>query len=159
MKKQILWLFALAIMLAACKPTPKDIILTSGPEVDWAKEVMQAYIDGDWTKYRTYYADTAVIMRNSNRISLDSIAQDRSLIDKIERQTDAVQVLKYANGEQWNVWWGSLTTTYKGTGTVVKLPIHTARQIVQGKIVMDLGYFDPSASIAASQAAAAAIMK
>ena len=134
MKKQILWLFALAIMLAACKPTPKDIILTSGPEVDWAKEVMQAYIDGDWTKYRTYYADTAVIMRNSNRISLDSLAQDRSLIDKIERQTDAVQVLKYADGEQWNVWWGSLTTTTKEQARLLSCQFIPQEGLFRGKL-------------------------
>ena len=126
--------YSLAIMLAACKPTPKDIILTSGPEVDWAKEVMQAYIDGDWTKYRTYYADTAVIMRNSNRISLDSLAQDRSLIDKIERQTDAVQVLKYADGEQWNVWWGSLTTTTKEQARLLSCQFIPQEGLFRGKL-------------------------
>ena len=134
MKRQNLWLFAIALMLAACQQAPKDIILTSGPEVDWAKEVMQAYIDGDWTKYRTYYADTAVIMRNSNRISLDSLAQDRSLIDKIERQTDAVQVLKYADGEQWNVWWGSLTTTTKEQARLLSCQFIPQEGLFRGKL-------------------------
>ena len=155
MKRQILWLFALALMLAACQQAPKDIILTSGPEVDWAKEMMQAFVDGDWTKYRSYYADTAVIMRNSSKVSPDSLAQDRSFVDKIERETEALEVLKYANGDQWNVWWGSLTTTYKGTGTVVKMQVHTARKIVNGKVVIDLAYFDPTATTAAGLAAAA----
>lgn len=155
MKKQIMLAGVFMLLFWACQQPSKVAVLSSGPEIDNLKKNMDAYLAADWTTYRSAFADTATIIFNSMHFDPDSLVRyqqaRRNYYDKVEMETDAMEYVRYENGDEYTHFWGRLSFTVKGTGRVVVLPIHMANQIMGGKSVAQYAYFNTAEITAAIQ--------
>jgi hypothetical protein len=146
MKKQLILFVAVLTFLAACQQAPKVIIASTGPQVDDLNKAMAAYASGDWETYKSGFADTAKIFFNTLQFDVDSLVRyqqaRRAYYDKVETSSDAVEYIKYDNGDEWVHWWGKLKLTIKGTGRVVEVPIHLAGHLMGSKTVEQFAYFN-----------------
>lgn len=146
MKRQLILLGAMVTLLVGCQQAPKIIIASSGPQIDDLNKNMAAYASGDWATYRSAFADTAKIFLNTMQLDADSLVRyqqaRRAYYDKVETSSEAIEYIKYDNGDEWTHWWGRLKLTIKGTGRTVEIPIHLAGHLVGGKTVEQYAYFN-----------------
>jgi hypothetical protein len=148
--KTSLLCIAIAILIAGCSapPTsPKDLVIVEGPGVDSVKMFFNNYAAGNWSNLRSIYQDTASIYHNgAEKMSADSVVSfhtsRRQLYDKVEANIIHAQETKYADGSKWRNAWGELNLTIKGSGEVIKLPIHMAWLMAGNKVGLEMAYYD-----------------
>lgn len=148
MKKPMLLLVAVTLLLS-CKPNSKQHF-TSSPEIDLIKKSNAAYVSGDWETMRTAYADTAKIFGNTwhteEGINADDFIKDlrtnAANYSQYKISGDAIyEMVTTDQGQKWVYNWFQWSGTHKN-GTEVKMPIHIAFLIVNGKVVFQAHYFN-----------------
>ena len=166
MKKVIVLLF-LTAGLFACKQEVR--YSQSSPEVDDWKKIISEYENGDCDNFRTHFADTAKVYRNSTEpMSADDLVAEHkeslaiySTYGFEEGEGDAEMVVT-DEGETWVNFWGTWKGTMEANGKTYTIPVHTTSQYVDGKIVKYYGYWDGTEvalAIQAMEAAAAAMQE
>jgi hypothetical protein len=151
MKSWMLFLAAVVIIAACSAPpsTPTIQVLVEGSGVDSVRLYFKTYDAGDWETMRTFFHDTAGVYHNaSEKMSGDSIVNfhksRRAMYDKVETSIMHAQETIYAPGDKWRNVWGEIGLTLKGSGEVVRVPVHLAWHMSGNEIGMELAYYDRS---------------
>jgi len=155
MKK--LFLLGLAIvLLTACEQQEKRYTQQS-PEIDTVKKLISNY--NNKTYDTTMYADTAKTSYNTNDKRLtpketmdyhkanDAIYSTRSFLDK-EQEYEMVVT---DEGKTWVNFWSDWKGTLAANNQEITIPIHLTYQFIDGKIVRESGYWDPTEVVLALQ--------
>ncbi|MCL6265498.1 nuclear transport factor 2 family protein [Flagellimonas myxillae] len=147
MKK--LYVLGLVVALfAACNQGPTRYTQNS-PEIDTVKKLLANY---DSKSYDTsMYADTSKTNYNSSK----SMSPSETM--EYHKQTDAnyssrgfnpedqdFEMVVTDKGETWVNCWVEWKGTLAANGKEVKVPLHLTYRFVDGKIVREYGYWDPT---------------
>lgn len=119
-------------------------------EIDALKAVIEAYNNKDWAAAASHYADTSKTRFNNTEMDSKDIAKyhqqndvnysSRGFIDKDQEYEMVID----DSGKTWVNFWGDWEATLKGNGKKVMLHVHLTARFIDGKIVADYGYWDPS---------------
>ncbi|MEZ4793047.1 MAG: nuclear transport factor 2 family protein [Gelidibacter sp.] len=155
-----LFLLGLAIVLfTSCEKQDKRYTQQS-PEIDTYKKSVADYENQDWEALRSHYADTAKIMNNTTKEHAQTVDQmiaqnkeDAALFDSWKYDPESVEyeMVVTDKGQTWVNFWGYWEGTLKANGQKYVIPAHITAQFVDGKIVREDGYWDPTKIVLALQ--------
>ncbi|MDF0716347.1 nuclear transport factor 2 family protein [Muricauda sp. 334s03] len=149
MKKIFLLCTITALAFSACQQGPVRYTQDS-PEIDTVKKLISNY--NSKTFDTSMYADTSKTYYNTNKNPISaSDAMD------YHKQTDAnyasrgfksenqeYEMVVTDDGETWVNCWLDWKGTLAANNKEIDIPIHLTYQFVDGKIVREYGYWDPS---------------
>lgn len=149
MKKILLSFAALTLLICACQQNPVRYTQDS-PEIDTVKKLIANY---DSKNYDTsMYADTSKTYYNSN----DNAMSASQTMD-YHRQSEVnyasrgfksdhqeYEMVITDDGETWVNCWLQWECTLAANGKEIAVPVHLTLQFVDGKIVKEYGYWDPT---------------
>jgi|TARA_R110001606_G_scaffold118170_8_gene248462 steroid delta-isomerase-like uncharacterized protein len=156
MKKLIIIGLAIAFITACQEKGPKRYTQDS-PQINTVKQLIGNY--NNKTYDTSIYADTSKTYYNSKENTLspedvmayhkerDMAYAQRSFLDKDQE----FEMVLTDDGETWVNCWLDWRGTLAGNGQVVNIPIHLTYQFVDGKIVREVGMWDPTAVVLALQ--------
>lgn len=153
--KKITALFLLLLFAGVHSFSQKKsgVIYSEHESILKTQELWKAAIHGDETAYRSFFADSAYIIRNSDnppKRANDQIGKGLSDWSKsyenfkIQDQKPAFpDALEYKEGGTWVQDWLLMTGVHKETGIALELPIHNLYAFNEdGKITMMASYFN-----------------
>ncbi|WP_282162744.1 nuclear transport factor 2 family protein [Ulvibacterium marinum] len=152
-----LLLFGLAIItLASCNTKPVRYTQNS-PEIDVVKKHMANYNSKNYDT--SIYADSSKTFLNTKKNAMTP-----SEAMEYHKQTDAnyssrgfkaedqeYEMVVTDDGETWVNCWLDWTGTLAGTGQEIEIPVHLTYRFVEGKVVRELGYWNPTEIVLALQ--------
>jgi len=156
-------LFVLGCVIAlfiSCNQGPVRYTQDS-PEIDTVKQLLANY---DSKSYDTsMYADTSKTRYNSSSLMSPSETMDfhkendpnyssRGFAEKGQEY----EMVVTDDGETWVNCWLQWQGTIAANGQELKIPVHLTYRFVEGKIVREFGYWDPTEAVLAMQEIAAA---
>ncbi|WP_052143577.1 nuclear transport factor 2 family protein [Wocania ichthyoenteri] len=147
MKK--LFLLGLVITLfIACQNQPQRYFAES-PEIETLKAGINAYETGDWSKWKSHFADTAKIFVNSTKpITVEKRLEGlKGMTGSMSsygfnHDKEYVEMVLDKEDETWVYYWAAHKATFSATNKELLMPVHLAVQFVNGKIVEEHIYFD-----------------
>lgn len=149
MKKILLSCGIVALLLGACQQGPVRYTQNS-PEIDTVKKLIANY---DSKNYDTsMYADTSKTYYNTNDDDMSpSEAMDyhrQSEVNYTSRgfgnDHQEYEMVVTDDGETWVNSWLEWGCTLAANGKQISIPVHLTFQFVDGKIVKEYGYWDPT---------------
>ncbi|MGB5500340.1 MAG: ester cyclase [Maribacter sp.] len=155
MKKLSILILA-AVLLTACQQGPARYTQNS-PEIDTVKKLIANY--NSKTYDTSMYADTSKTLYNTkdNPMSpaetiayhqeTDKTYTSRSFLDKDQEY----EMVLTDDGNTWVNCWLYWQGTLAANNQEYSIPIHLTYQFVDGKIVEEVGHWDPSALVLAMQ--------
>ncbi|MBR9846177.1 MAG: nuclear transport factor 2 family protein [Algicola sp.] len=149
MKK--LFLLALSVILfTACEQSEKRYTMQSS-EIDTVKKAIDNYNNKTYDK--SIYADTSQTFFNSS--SEKGMSTEETI--NYHKQNDMLfsnrsftgedpeyEMVVTDEGKTWVNCWLDWKGTLAENGKVIEIPIHLTYQFVDGKIVREVGYWDPT---------------
>ncbi|MCF7569110.1 ester cyclase [Sabulilitoribacter arenilitoris] len=161
MKK--LFLLGLAITLfIACQNTPQRYFAES-TEIETLKSGIKNYETGDWSKWKSHFADTAKIYVNSTEPitiakRLEALKAMTSAMSEygFNHEKEYTEMVLDKEDETWVYYWATHNGTFAATNNKLTIPVHLAVQFAGGKIVEEHVYFDATAMNAEFEAIAKA---
>lgn len=158
MKK--LLVFSLIIFLV-CNCKQEQRYTQNSKEIDAVKSIITAYNNKNWPTILSKYADTSKTRSNSHLMDSKDIIKyhqqndvnysKRGFVD----QGQVYEMVTDNDGKTWVNFWGDWKATLKGNNEDVVVHIHSTSRFIDGKIVEDYGYWDPSEIISNLQDIAA----
>jgi len=145
-----------AILLAACQQGPERYTQNS-PEIDTVKKLIANY--NSKTYDTSMYADTSKTLYNTKENPMspaetiayhqetDKTYKSRSFLDKDQEY----EMVLTDDGNTWVNCWLYWQGTLAANNQQYSIPIHLTYQFVDGKIVEEVGHWDPSALVLAMQ--------
>lgn len=111
--KRFVGIFLVVLLFAACKQQPKQWFSTS-TEIDLAKQVDNAFAAGDWTAFRSAFADTAKIWVNTSwdqpSLSPDTLTAGyrtaREGMTEAKLTKSVYEMIVTDDGDHWVHRWG-----------------------------------------------------
>lgn len=148
MKK--LFLLGLAIVLFTACETKEKRYTQQSPEIETVKKHIANY--NSKTYDTSVYADTSKTFFNnsSNPILVKDIvayhkANDENYTSRGFTDKDPeYEMVITDKGKTWVNCWLDWKGTMKGNGKEIEMPIHLTYQFIDGKIVREVGYWDPT---------------
>jgi len=148
--KNIILLCTMAVLaLSACQQSPVRYTQDS-PEIDTVKKLISNYNSKSFDT--SMYADTSKTYYNTNKNALSA-----SETMEYHKQTDAnyasrgfqnenqeFEMVVTDDGETWVNCWLDWKGNLAANNKAVDIPVHLTYQFVDGKIVREHGYWDPS---------------
>ncbi|MDE3740795.1 ester cyclase [Maribacter polysaccharolyticus] len=156
MKKSSILIFT-AILLMGCQQKAAERYTQQSPQIDTVKKLLANYTGKTYDT--SMYADTAKTYYNSigNPMSpAETIAyhqqndanySSRGFLEEDQEYEMAIT----DDGKTWVNAWLHWKGTLAGNGQVVDIPIHLTYQFIDGKIVREYGYWDPTEVVLALQ--------
>ncbi|MBO3116215.1 lipoprotein [Winogradskyella sp. DF17] len=156
MKKLVLIICALAVV-TACQQKETRYTQQS-PEIDSVKQLISEYNAQDYSM--EVMADTCKSYLNTKTDFLskgdlmayhkgnDANYSKRGFLD----EDQDYEMVVTDNGETWVNCWLDWQGTVAVTGKVIDMPVHLTYRFVDGKIVRQYGYWDPSEIVLEMQA-------
>jgi hypothetical protein len=150
--KSLSSLFLIAIFCISCqqKQTPKQYFEES-PEIEVCKKAVNAYLNQDWETFRSCYSDTAKIWYNKYFLKYPAQNIDE-IINNIKDPLGSMEFFKYEGvlwemiinnaGQNWVHFWGTWIGKLSEESDDVDIVVHIAYSIENGKIVMEVGFWD-----------------
>ncbi|MFD2098200.1 nuclear transport factor 2 family protein [Flagellimonas iocasae] len=151
--KKILFLCAsMVLILTACKQGPVRYTQNSA-EIDIVKKLISNYDSKNFDT--SMYADSSKTYYNTNENPMsaseamdyhkqsDSNYASRSFKD----ENQEYEMVVTDDGETWVNCWLNWEGTLAANGKEIEIPIHLTYQFVDGKIVREYGYWDPTAIV------------
>ncbi|WP_425237564.1 nuclear transport factor 2 family protein [Ulvibacterium sp.] len=152
-----LFLFGLALtMLTACNTKPVRYTQNS-PEIDVVKKHIANYNNKNYDT--GIYADSSKTFLNTKK---NAMTPGEAM--EYHKQTDAnysnrgfmaedqeYEMVVTDDGETWVNCWLDWKGTLAGTGQEIEIPVHLTYRFVEGKVVRELGYWDPTEIVLALQ--------
>ncbi|WP_178989235.1 nuclear transport factor 2 family protein [Winogradskyella schleiferi] len=148
MKK--LFLLGLVILLfAACEQ--KDTRYTqNSPEIDMVKKVIEDYNSKDYNM--NVIADTSKTFFNNKKNPMSKTelvayhkANDANYSKRgFTGEDPEYEMVVTDDGETWVNAWLDWQATLKGSGKVIDMPVHLTYRFADGKIVRQVGMWDPT---------------
>lgn len=149
MKKVIFLCITAALVFSACQQGPVRYTQDS-PEIDTVKKLISNYDSKNFDT--SMYADTSKTYYNTK----DNPMSPSEAMD-YHKQTDAnyssrgfgaehqeYEMVVTDDGETWVNCWLDWKGTMAASGKEITIPIHLTYQFVDGKIVREYGYWDPT---------------
>ncbi len=158
--KKLFALGLITVLFLSCNQGPVRYTQNS-PEIDTVKQLLSNY---DSKSYDTsMYADTSKTQYNSLKAMTASETMD------YHKENDATyssrgfvaegqeyEMVLTDDGETWVNCWLDWKGTLAANGKEVKVPLHLTYRFVEGKIVREYGYWDPTEIVLTLQEIAAA---
>lgn len=155
MKKIIVIVCTLAVV-TACQQKETRYTQQS-PEIDAVKQLIADYNARDYSM--SIVADTCKTYFNSKEpmSKADVMAYHKQNESNYSKRAFLDEDQEYEmvvtdDGETWVNCWLDWECTIAKTGKKVKIPIHLTYRFIDGKIVRQLGYWDPTAIVLEMQA-------
>ena len=161
---------SILILFVACQsPTPPGMeqattaverYTTTAPEIDAAKAGMTAYLEGDWAKFRSGYAEEAEIYHNSTSPMTveETITSLQEALAAVSSYTlDEEQYWERIisdEGEVWVYFWGTWKAQHASSDTQFEVPFHLHWHYHEGRVIEEYGLWDNSQVMLAEMAAA-----
>lgn len=154
MKKVFLYGLA-TVLFIACNQ--KQRYTQQSPEIDTIKKLVENY--NSKTYDTSIYADTSRTNYNSKENGMtpdetmayhkqtDEAYSSRGFLDKDQEY----EMVTTDDGETWVNCWLDWQGTMAGNGKKIKVPIHLTYQFIDGKIVREVGMWDPTEVVLAMQ--------
>ena len=154
--KKLSFLIIAAILFTACQQGPVRYTQNS-PEIDTVKKLIANY--NSKTYDTSMYADTSKTLYNTkdNPMSpaetiayhqqTDKNYKSRSFLDKDQEY----EMVLTDDGNTWVNCWLYWQGTLAANNQEYSIPIHLTYQFIDGKIVEEVGHWDPSALVLAMQ--------
>nr|WP_299389224.1 nuclear transport factor 2 family protein [Allomuricauda sp.] len=157
--KQLIAVGLFMALITSCNQGPTRYTQSS-PEIDTIKQLFANY---DNKAYDTsMYADTSKTHYNSSKAMTAAEAME------YHKQADAnyssrgfksdnqdFEMVLTDEGETWVNCWLEWNGTLAANGKEIEVPVHVTYQFVDGKIVREYGYWDPSEIVLTLQQIAA----
>ncbi len=149
MKKSALLLVAFLMFLGCQK---EQRYTTSSPEIDIAKEHIQAYEDGDWETWKKQYTENSKIYHNNwdvARTSSEALNGHKLIISRLSSYKYLDEPMFFEmiiddNGKKWVNFWAVWQGTLKANNATLKIPVHLSINYKDGKVVEEYGFWDTS---------------
>ncbi|RDY61175.1 nuclear transport factor 2 family protein [Flagellimonas nanhaiensis] len=149
MKKNILKCTVVLLLLAACQQGPVRYTQNS-PEIETIKKLIDNY---DNKAYGTsMYADTSKTYYNTKDNPMSAVetmeyhkeAENVYSSRGFEDEHQEFEMVVTDDGETWVNCWLDWKGSLAANGKEMTIPVHLTFQFVEGKIVREHGYWDPS---------------
>ena len=153
--KKIATLFVLLLIVGANSYAQKKsgVIYSEHESIALTQELWQAMAKGDEAKYRSYFADSAVIVRNGDSPPKTANADIGKGLAKWSGSYENLKVgdykpaypdaLEYKEGGTWVQDWLLMTGVHKKSGIVLDLPVHNLYRFnEEGKVALMISYFN-----------------
>ncbi|GLU44316.1 nuclear transport factor 2 family protein [Allomuricauda sp. NBRC 101325] len=149
MKKIILLCTVAALLFSGCQNAPVRYTQDS-PEIDTVKNLIANYNSKLFDT--AVYADTSKTYYNTNKNPMSpSEAMDYHRNTDINysnrgfaKDNQEYEMVVTDDGETWVNCWLQWQGTLAANDQAVEIPVHLTYQFVDGKIVREYGYWDPS---------------
>ncbi|MER3317484.1 MAG: nuclear transport factor 2 family protein [Allomuricauda sp.] len=149
MKKIILLCTTAVLALSACQQSPVRYTQDS-PEIDTVKKLISNYNSKSFDT--SMYADTSKTYYNTskNPMSANETMEYHKQTDVnyasrgFQNENQEYEMVLTDDGETWVNCWLGWKGTLAANNKAVDIPVHLTYQFVDGKIVREYGYWDPS---------------
>lgn len=150
-------IIALSVMLfTACQKTDKRYTQQS-PEIETVKKLITNY--NNKTYDTSIYADTSKTAYNSSKATMtpaETIAYHKANDEMytsrgFDVKDQELEMVLTDDGHTWVNYWCDWTGTLKGNNKEYTIPIHLTYRFIDGKIVRESGYWDPTEIVLARQ--------
>lgn len=151
--KKLFILVSLIFILGACTTNQPVRYASSSPEIDIYKAMFKSYLAADWDSFRKCYADSSKFLYNAtkgNEMSLDDVIEffkeERELFSSIHyiQDEDFFEMVVTDENETWVNYWGVWSGIMRANEQIFELPVHMTAQFLNGKIVLEHGYWNDS---------------
>lgn len=147
--KKILLLGLCAAFLVACN-NQETRYTQNSPEIDTFKAVIKDYNEKNYKSLVSHYSDTSKTSFNKNRMASSDIPKyheandvnysSRGFIDDGQE----IEMVIDDEGKTWVNFWATWKATLAANNEELTMPVHLTARFIDGKIVEDYGYWDPS---------------
>lgn len=156
--KQLMLIGFAILTFVSCQNNSKRYTQSS-PEIDIVKAALNDYDYQNWDTLVTRYADTAKIYHNTraNVLTPQDLPEyyqnnDVSFSTRaFEDENREYEMIVDNQGQTWVNFWGLWKGNLTNNNREIVIPVHTTTQFIDGKIVMEYGYWDRSELILAIQ--------
>ena len=147
--KKLLLLGLAAILFVACQQQEQRYTQQS-PEIDTVKKLIKNY--NDKTYDTSIYADSSKTFYNTKDKGMsptetiayhqanDANYSERGFLDKDQEY----EMVKTDDGQTWVNCWLDWKCTLATNGKEIMIPIHLTYQFIDGKVVREVGMWDPT---------------
>ena len=155
MKK--LFLLGLAVMIFTACNKQESRYTQNSPEIETFKAVLNAYDTKNYEALVSHYADTSKTSFNKINMASKDIPEfhkenDLNYSERgFVKEGQEYEMVLDDEGKIWVNFWGTWKATLAANGKEFTMPIHLTARFIDGKIVEDYGYWDPSEIILALQ--------
>jgi hypothetical protein len=146
--KTIFYLGVLGFLLS-CQEAPPERYVTTAPEIDMAKALVNHYEMGDWENWIQLYADSARIFHNSMQPITKDELKNGFVAGLASYSTygfkgnpSFYEMIIDDKNEKWVYFWGTWSGTLKTNEEQVYIPVHLALNFKDGKIIREHAYYD-----------------
>ena len=152
-KISLLLILLLIVGVSSFSQKKNGTIFSEHDYIDKTKETWKALVNGDAETFRSFFADSAYIVRNDQVEPITPNAEiGKGLAEWVEAYENlqvgdykpaAPDALEYKEGGTWVQDWLIMTGVHKETGVRLDLPIHNLYSFnEEGKITARMSYFD-----------------
>lgn len=146
--KKVIVLALTLVLFVACQEKEQRYFSESS-EINTLKAGIASYEAGDWTTWKSHFADTAKVYVNSDKsISVDArvtnLQEMSSAFSKygFDKEEEFIEMILDKEKETWVYYWAQHNATIAGNNKQLSIPVHLAVQFVDGKIVEEHVFFD-----------------
>ncbi|PWL38441.1 hypothetical protein DKG77_09245 [Flagellimonas aquimarina] len=155
--KKLLFTCIAAALFMACQPKAPERYTQNSPEIDTVKELISNYDSKSFDT--TMYADTSKTYYNTkdNPMSPSETMDYHKQTDvnyssrNFQEEDQEYEMVVTDDGETWVNCWLNWKGILAANSKEVTIPIHLTYQFVDGKIVREVGYWDPTEIVLALQ--------
>ena len=147
--KNIYLLGLVIVLFTSCESKDKRYTQQS-PEIETVKKHIANYNSKSYDT--TVYSDTAKVFFNNSKTPIlvkDIVAYHKANDENYSSRGFTGEDPEYEmvvtdEGKTWVNCWLDWKATMKGNGKEIDMPIHLTYQFIDGKIVREVGYWDPT---------------
>ena len=147
--KKLLLITLAVVLFTACKQQETRYTQTS-PEIETFKTLINDYNTKNWESLVSHYADTSKTNFNKSTMTSKDIPEyhKQNDVNYSERgfvkEGQEFEMVVDDDGKTWVNFWGTWKTTLAANGKEFTIPVHLTARFIDGKIVEDYGYWDPT---------------
>ncbi|MBN4084730.1 hypothetical protein JYT89_00145 [Flavobacteriaceae bacterium AH-315-B10] len=153
--RKLIILGLVVIIFTNCQQTEQRYF-TESEEINLVKAEITAYQNGDFDKWKSHFADTAKMFFNSNKsVTVDARYEESPKFISnfktygFDREKEYLEMVINKKKETWVYYWAPWNGELAANNHKISFPAHLAFQFIDGKIVEEHLYFDPTSLNAA----------
>ncbi|WP_452221922.1 nuclear transport factor 2 family protein [Lacinutrix salivirga] len=149
--KNVIGIGVLILILVSCT-TNSSRYTQNSPEIDIVKTAINNYDYMKWDSLVSHYADTAKVYYNTrnNYFTATKLPEyhkknDSSFLTRaFEDDRREYEMITDDDGKKWVNFWGIWEGNLNENNKKIQIPVHITYQFLNGKIVLEYGYWDAS---------------
>lgn len=147
--KKLFFILGACYFLVACN-TREERYTTTAPEIQIVKDGIAAYLNADWENWVTQYTDSSRIFHNdwdNYRDPTQVVEGHKAMLAYFESYSfeegrTFYELVIDDDGNKWVYFWGIWKGTLKETGRELSIPLHLSKQFVDGKNILEYGFWN-----------------